>query len=89
VVDPRTPCLIGVAQRTWRPDEDSPEPLDMWEHVARQGAEDVGRTALLRELDSLRVMYCMSWPYDDPPAGVTVLRATKTMVSTPRYDARS
>ena len=37
--DPRTPCLIGVGQQTWHPDEvadeGAPEPLAMWEDVTR------------------------------------------------------
>ena len=44
-VDPRAPCLIGVGQRTWHPDEvgeaGAPEPLVMWEEVARRAADSV------------------------------------------------
>ena len=40
-VDPRTPCLIGGAQRTIRPGEGpSPEPLELWDEVTRRAAED-------------------------------------------------
>src|SRR5690349_19564129 len=49
-VDPRAPCIIGVAQRTWRPSEhdgDAPEPLSMWEEVARAAAADTGTTDTL------------------------------------------
>ena len=36
-IDSRTPCIIGVAQRTVHPGEGpSPEPLDLWEDVCRR-----------------------------------------------------
>ena len=72
MTDPRTPCLIGVGQRTWHPDEvgdtGAPEPLRMWEEVARAAADDskAGAVALER-LDSLDVVFCQTWQYDDPP----------------------
>src|SRR5207244_1091602 len=56
-VDPRAPCLVGVAQRSWRlgdPDRvdgDAPEPLDMWEQVARAAAADTGAVKVLDRLD--------------------------------------
>ncbi|HMC52329.1 MAG TPA: acetyl-CoA acetyltransferase [Acidimicrobiales bacterium] len=68
--DPRAPCLIGVAQRTWRPagpEEQAPEPLAMWEEVSRAAADDAGRPDLIEHLQSVDVVYCQSWPYDDPP----------------------
>ena len=70
-VDPRTPCVIGVAQRTVRPGEGPcPEPLELWEDVARRAAADAqarrGAAAVLGAADSLQVVYCMSWPYDAP-----------------------
>lgn len=71
-VDPRTPCLIGVGQRTWHPDEvgddGAPEPLTMWDEVTRRAADDTGagRRALQR-LDSIDVVFCQTWQYDDPP----------------------
>jgi acetyl-CoA C-acetyltransferase len=73
-VDPRAPCLIGVGQRTWRPDEvgeqGAPEPLAMWEEVARVAADDAGASTadVLGRLDSLQVVYCQTWQYDDPAA---------------------
>ncbi|MBV6507680.1 MAG: hypothetical protein JJLCMIEE_00735 [Acidimicrobiales bacterium] len=68
MADPRTPCIIGVAQRTWRESEGgAPEPLDMWEHVCRQAAADSGGREVLAAADDLRVVYCQSWQYDDPP----------------------
>ena len=39
MVDPRTPCLIGGAQRTIRPGEGpSPEPLVLWDEITRAAA---------------------------------------------------
>jgi acetyl-CoA C-acetyltransferase len=68
-IDPRSPCIIGVAARTWHPEEvgeiGAPEPLAMWEHVARAAADDAGRADLLREVDSLQIVYCQTWQYDD------------------------
>jgi acetyl-CoA C-acetyltransferase len=69
-IDPRTPCLIGGAQRTIRPGEGpSPEPLELWDDVCRRAADDAlpGHGArLLAAADSLQVVYCMAWPYDSP-----------------------
>jgi acetyl-CoA C-acetyltransferase len=72
VTDPRAPCIIGVAARTWHPSETgeqgAPEPLDMWEAVARAAAVDAGRAELVEQLDSLQVVYCQTWQYDDAVA---------------------
>ena len=69
-VDPRTPCIIGVAQRTVRPDDGpAPEPLVLWEDVCRAAADDAVPGAgggVLDAADSLQIVYCMSWPYDRP-----------------------
>lgn len=67
MADPRTPCIIGVAQLTWR-DGDSPEPLSLWEEVSRRAAADTGAGAgrVLDAVQSLDVLYCQSWPYDSP-----------------------
>lgn len=42
VIDPRTPCVIGVGQRTWHLDGDrvAPEPLAMQAEVVRSAAAD-------------------------------------------------
>jgi acetyl-CoA C-acetyltransferase len=74
--DPRSPCLIGVARRTWHPadvPDGAPEPLDMWEQMARAAAEDATGSAakgadLVRAVESIDVVYSQSWQYDDPPA---------------------
>jgi len=69
--DPRAPCIIGVARRTWhRADlgpDGAPEPLAMWELVAREAAADAGAPDVLSGLESLDVVYCQAWQYDDPP----------------------
>jgi acetyl-CoA C-acetyltransferase len=68
-VDPRSPCIVGVAQRTVRPGPgvESPEPLVLWEEMGRSAARDSGRASLLDHLDTLKVVYTQSWQYDDPP----------------------
>lgn len=63
-VDPRSPCIIGVAQETFR--DGAPEPLEMWERVARAAAADAGVPSAAERLDSLQVVYTQSWQYDDP-----------------------
>ena len=69
--DPRAPCLIGVARHTWHaadaPDG-APEPLNMWEHVARAAAADAGAPDAVTHIEQLSVVYSQSWQYDDPPA---------------------
>ena len=78
--DPRATCIIGVARHTWHPDDAevrdadglAPEPLDMWERVARAAAADAGAgggaDAVLGGLESIDVVYSQSWQYDDAPA---------------------
>ncbi len=64
-VDPRAPCIIGVARRTWR-ERPAPEPLELWEEVARAAATDAGAPDAVRSVQSLQIVYCQSWEYDDP-----------------------
>ncbi|HET9728374.1 MAG TPA: acetyl-CoA synthetase [Acidimicrobiia bacterium] len=72
MIDPRTPCIIGVAAHTWHPADvgaaGAPEPLDMWEQMARAAAADAGNAALVEHLDSLQIVYCQTWQYDDAVA---------------------
>jgi acetyl-CoA C-acetyltransferase len=73
VMDARWPCVIGVGQRTWHPEDvreqGAPEPLAMWEEVARAAAEDTrARGDVLGRLDSAQIVYCQTWQYDDPVA---------------------
>lgn len=76
-VDPRSPCIIGVASRTWHlhdvGEQGAPEPLDMWVEVATAAAHDAGARAkttanVLAAIDSVNVVYCQTCQYDDPPA---------------------
>ena len=67
-IDPLAPCIVGVAQHTVHPGHGpSPEPLALWEQVCRAAADDTGRgQAVVQAAQSLQVVYCQSWPYDDP-----------------------
>ena len=61
-------CIVGTARHTWR-DESTfgPEPLSMWEFVARQAIDDAQTTAdVTAQLDHLAVVHTQSWNYDDP-----------------------
>jgi len=54
---------------TVRPEAgDAPEPLSMWEEVARRAASDTGVAPdrVLAGLEGIDVLYCQTWPYDDP-----------------------
>ena len=67
--DPRATCIIGVARRTWR--DGAPEPLDMWEEMARAAATDAGTAdaaGVLAGLESIDIVYSQSWQYDDAVA---------------------
>jgi acetyl-CoA C-acetyltransferase len=71
--DPRATCIIGVARRTWHPSDapdGAPEPLAMWEQVARDAAADTGAGAssVLGALESIDIVYSQSWQYDDAVA---------------------
>jgi acetyl-CoA C-acetyltransferase len=71
--DPRATCIIGVARRTWHPSDapdGAPEPLAMWEQVARDAAADTGADAssVLGALESIDIVYSQSWQYDDAVA---------------------
>lgn len=59
-------CIIGVAQQTTLPPGPAPEPLDSWEQMARAAANDAGVPGVLSTIQSLQIVYCQSWQYDDP-----------------------
>ncbi len=67
-IDPRTPCIIGVAQSTIRPSgQPTPEPLELWADVCLRAAADSGASGdVLAAADSLSVTFLQSWRYDDP-----------------------
>jgi acetyl-CoA C-acetyltransferase len=58
-------CVIGAAQHTER-SGNAPEPLVSWEQRAREAAAVANVEYVLPHIDSLQVVYCQSWPYDDP-----------------------
>jgi len=58
LVRPAGVVLVGWAQVARHPGE----PLDAWADALRATAVDPAR------IDSLDVVGCLSWPYDDPPA---------------------
>jgi acetyl-CoA C-acetyltransferase len=62
---PRRLCVIGASQRTVR-DGDAPEPLASWALRAQEAALAAGVEHILPQIDSLQIVYCHSWPYDDP-----------------------
>ncbi len=73
--DPRATCIIGVARRTWHASDapdGAPEPLAMWEEVARAAAADAAAAAdpsvVLAALQSIDIVYSQSWQYDDAVA---------------------
>ncbi|MFZ0250249.1 MAG: hypothetical protein WAL61_09915 [Acidimicrobiales bacterium] len=72
--DPRATCIIGVARHTWHPSdtpEGAPEPLTMWEQLARAAAADTGAadaSSVLAGLQSIDIVYSQSWQYDDAVA---------------------
>jgi acetyl-CoA C-acetyltransferase len=67
--DPRSPVVVGVAQRTWHPGpEPAPAPLVLWETVARAAADDAGRSGVLDQVQGVNVVHCATWEYDDPAA---------------------
>jgi len=72
MIDPGSPCIVGVARKTWHAGEvgeqGAPEPLAMWDHVVRAAAADSGRPGVLDALDSVQIVYCQTWQYDDPVA---------------------
>jgi acetyl-CoA C-acetyltransferase len=76
-------CLIGASQRTVRGGGSAgqaPEPLVSWADRAREAAADAGVKSALTHIDSLMVVYCHSWPYDDP-----VGRLTDVIGASPRH----
>lgn len=63
------PCIIGVAQKTWRASEgDAPEPIEQWVQIAHSAAKDAGNENLLASVDELDVIFSLSWNYDDATA---------------------
>ncbi len=66
-LDPRTPVVIGVAQRSQRVDRGEPElePVDLMVVAGRAALEDAGITDP-SAIDSVRTVGLLSWRYTDP-----------------------
>jgi acetyl-CoA C-acetyltransferase len=77
--DSRRLCVIGASQRTVR-DGNAPEPLVSWAQRAREAVESAGVDYVLPHIDSLQIVYCQSWPYDDP-----VGRLASALGASPRH----
>lgn len=67
-LDPRTPVLVGVGQRSRRVDrgEEPLEPTDLLVEAARGAEADTGVGGVLGQVDSVRVVSILSWRYRDP-----------------------
>lgn len=71
-MDPRTPVVVGVGQRTRLPDPSADlttlaEPVDMMAEVLRAAAADSGAgDAIIAAADSVRVVAVLSWHYANP-----------------------
>ena len=66
-LDPRTPVLVGAAQRSQKPADpaDAVEAVALMQQVVEAAAADAGSTDLLRKLDLVGVVYG-AWSYSDP-----------------------
>lgn len=66
-VDPRTPVIVGVGQRTQRPDDPSMamEAVALMTSVVEAAADDAGARNLLHRLDAIGVVNG-AWKYSDP-----------------------
>ncbi len=66
-LDPRTPVIIGVGQRSQRVDRGEPalEPVDLMVEAARHAARDASNIDVTA-IDSVRTVGLLSWRYLDP-----------------------
>ncbi|GAA4672603.1 acetyl-CoA acetyltransferase [Gordonia humi] len=67
-MDPRTPILVGGGQINNR--DGGVEPVDLIAEAARAAAAEAGTDAILRRIDSIRLVRMLSWRYRD--AGLLV-----------------
>ena len=68
-VNNRLPCIVGVAQKTWRAEGgNAPHPLLQNVEVANAALADCGNPEILRCIDEVDVVRSLSWHYDDFPA---------------------
>ena len=70
MIDPRTPVIVGVGQRSQRVDDPAQalEPIDLLEEAARAAADDAGAPGLAAAADTVAVVDMVSWKYPDPGA---------------------
>src|SRR5207247_8838327 len=63
------PVIVGVGQLTNHPKsiDETLEPLDMMERVAREAEEDAGIGGLLEKVAPVQIVNFMSWSYADAP----------------------
>jgi len=72
------PCIIGVAQRTWREESgDAPHPLGQNIEVANNAVADCGNSAIINCIDEVDVVLSLSWHYDDSPGAVAAALGLK------------
>jgi len=72
------PCIIGVAQKTWRQEDgDAPHPLHQNVEVSSMALADSGNAALIDCIDELDVVRSLSWHYDDLPGAVAAALGLK------------
>jgi len=65
------PCIIGVAQKTYHPEEgDAPHPLLQAIAVSQQAASDCGNADILNCIDEVDAVRSISWHYDDLPGEI-------------------
>ncbi|MBA2325425.1 MAG: acetyl-CoA acetyltransferase [Actinobacteria bacterium] len=69
-VDPRTPVIAGVGQRSQRVEDLAAalEPIDLLASAARAAADDAGAPGLAAAADTVAVVDIVSWKYLDPGA---------------------
>ncbi len=70
MIDPRTPVIVGVGQRSQRVDDpaDALEPVDLLAAAARDAGADAGAPGLVARVDTVAVVDIVSWRYPDPGA---------------------
>ncbi len=65
------PCIIGVAQKTWRQEDgDAPHPLYQNVEVSSMALADGGNAAIIDCIDEVDVVRSLSWHYDDLPGAL-------------------
>jgi acetyl-CoA C-acetyltransferase len=83
-IDPRTPVLVGGGQLNQRDGGEQLEPTGLVAAAARLAADDAGAPALLKAVDSVRIVSILSWRYRDPGALVA-----EAIGAVPRHTAYS